>query len=161
MAASTPDISDIFNMSQGLHGYLRVPKDGKVRKGWKQQWAILRELKVYIYDNEEAMEMSNGVFCFDVTSDIFHVSTVTQKEVIHASSKDIDSIFKIVSSSVLPTRRTLKQDPNVKKLAADIKIEENIIAAKERILAITQRLFGICPFLAIAFSTTSFDVLKH
>ncbi|KAI8847441.1 hypothetical protein BC829DRAFT_418437 [Chytridium lagenaria] len=141
---SDPVINIDFDFSGGLRGFLKVPKGGKVKKGWRIRYAVVREYKLYMFDKDKDYELSDSAVIADLRADLFLVRTVNQNELIHASAKDIDCIFKIqftqsdangggsstnISTSEL-TRRILK-------LKGDIQHEEKIQIAAERILNVT------------------------
>jgi hypothetical protein len=90
--------------SDGLAGWLKIPKGGKVKKGWLMCFGVVKEYHLIILEtrpgaeNPHPAELNN----IDICSDIFLAAPVSQNELIHASSKDIDLIFKIqVSSSII------------------------------------------------------------
>ncbi len=72
-----------------------MPKGGKVRKGWAQKFAVTRDFQLYLFEREKDAESLPGTPLADLQQDIFYVRTVTQDELIHASAKEIDCIFKI------------------------------------------------------------------
>ena len=86
-------IGDLF--SGVLHGYIKMPKGGKVRKGWTQKFAVVKDYQLYLFEREKDVESLPGTPLADIRQDIFYVRTITQDELIHASAKEIDCIFKI------------------------------------------------------------------
>lgn len=45
-----------YNLAEGMSGYLKIPKGGRVKKGWKTQFAIVKDFKLYILENESEAE---------------------------------------------------------------------------------------------------------
>ncbi|KAJ3225720.1 Serine/threonine-protein kinase MRCK alpha [Clydaea vesicula] len=101
-----------FDTSEGLKGWLKIPKQGKVKKGWKRVYAVVRDYKLYTYEKEKDAEenpISKALDVIDLRSDAFYAKKVTQAELIHASSKDIDSVFKLHFSTVKRSRKESRE----------------------------------------------------
>lgn len=45
-----------FIPAEGLAGWLKVPKGGKVKKGWKLQYGVVNNLQLYIFENDRMAE---------------------------------------------------------------------------------------------------------
>lgn len=43
----------MYDFSEGLKGWLKIPKGGKVKKGWKKVYAIVQDYKIILYDKEK------------------------------------------------------------------------------------------------------------
>ncbi|KAI8909856.1 hypothetical protein DFJ77DRAFT_512718 [Powellomyces hirtus] len=143
---------DVLNMRQGLSGWLKVPKGGKVKKGWKLRYAVVRDLRVYMYDRDKDVGTMDGNLIADLRCDIFIAKIVAQNELIHANGKDIDCIFKIQSASLighshdsnnntshtsLASAKDIGQDPTlalrrITKLSGEIALEEKMLQAAEK-----------------------------
>jgi serine/threonine protein kinase len=94
----------LFMTSDELSGWLKLPKGGKVKKGWIVCFGIVKEYQLNILETKPDAKTPNPIELntIDIRSDIFLASPVSQNELIHASSKDIDLIFKIqVSNSMI------------------------------------------------------------
>ena len=84
----------------GLSGFVKVPKGGKVKKGWKRLFLAVSENQLYSYETvEDFNSAANGTKICDLTCEIFVARSVSQNELIHANAKDIDMIFKIQAFS--------------------------------------------------------------
>ncbi|KAH6563038.1 hypothetical protein BASA50_002666 [Batrachochytrium salamandrivorans] len=132
---------DLFNPGDVLRGWLKIPKGGKVKKGWKLQFAIVRELKIYIYEREQDVDSLPGTQIIDIMSDIFLAKAVSQNEVIHANGRDIDLIFKIQAwtsgGTMSEESETYEIQQRVQKLQIDIELEVKMQKAAEKILSVT------------------------
>ncbi|KAI9341283.1 hypothetical protein DFJ73DRAFT_945783, partial [Zopfochytrium polystomum] len=131
-----------FDSSIPLKGLLSLPKGGKVKKGWKPHFAIVRDWKIIVFDKEKDIETSEGTVFADLRSDLFVVKSVSQNELIHASAREIDSIFKVrcaakVASS--PATTMSRGDLSRRKitLEREIALEQKLKQAAERMLAIS------------------------
>ncbi|KAJ3304294.1 hypothetical protein HDV03_002909 [Kappamyces sp. JEL0829] len=89
-------VLDFFNPIDGLHGLVKVPKGGKVKKGWRLIYLAFCEDKLISYENHDdySRELNGTVLC-NISCDIFVARSVSQNELIHANARDIDLIFKI------------------------------------------------------------------
>ncbi|KAJ3161729.1 CDC42 binding protein kinase [Geranomyces michiganensis] len=128
-------------MRQGLQGWLKVPKGGKVKKGWKMRYAVVRDLRLYMYDKDKDVGIMDGNLIADLRCDIFIAKIVAQNELIHANGKDIDCIFKIQSASINGADTTLKKNQadkeddllrRISKLSTEIALERKMLSAAEK-----------------------------
>lgn len=55
-----------FNPREGLKGWLKVPKGGRVKKGWRQRYAVVRDFKIYMYDRDKDVGTMEGSFIVDI-----------------------------------------------------------------------------------------------
>eukprot|EP00842_Homolaphlyctis_polyrhiza_P006316 jgi/Hompol1/6686/HPOL_005052-RA len=168
MTAKPGDIAvslDFFNPDEPLQGWLKIPKGGKVKKGWKLQYAVVREFKVFLYERDKDVDVTLGVPLVDITSDIFLAKAVSQNEVIHANGKDIDLIFKVQAWSAGTTEETANNTSDVlqriQKLQVDIDHEEKMQQAAEKILGVTTDTQKITVISQIDASNKRLRVLKH
>ncbi|KAJ3219933.1 Serine/threonine-protein kinase MRCK alpha [Dinochytrium kinnereticum] len=140
---SDPVLNVDFDFSGGLRGFLKVPKFGKVKKGWRIRYAVVREYKLYMFDKDRDYEVSDAAVVADLRADLFLVRSVNQNELIHASAKDIDCIFKLQftqtsgSSASSGNISTTDLTRKILKLKGDIQHEEKMQLAAERILNVT------------------------
>ncbi|XP_065178969.1 serine/threonine-protein kinase MRCK beta-like [Sycon ciliatum] len=77
-------------------GWVKVPKPGGVKRGWTRHYAVVCDLKVFLY--EFATDRASGTsiaHVFDIRDPNFSVSSVQESDVIHAPPRLIPSIFKI------------------------------------------------------------------
>ncbi|KAJ3028534.1 UNVERIFIED_CONTAM: hypothetical protein HDU68_001467 [Siphonaria sp. JEL0065] len=127
-----------FDSTYNLRGLLKTPKDGKVKRGWKQKFAVLRDFKLYIYDRERDVDTHDGLLVADLRSEVFVVKPVPQNELIHTTAKQIECIFKIQCSSKRiseidsQTNTSIELTKSIEKLQQDIKHEEMMQNAVER-----------------------------
>ncbi|KAJ3086228.1 hypothetical protein HK102_013395 [Quaeritorhiza haematococci] len=157
-------LSDIpvmyFDPTEGLKGFLKVPKE-KVKKGWARKYALVRDFQLYLYAHEKDAENGvNPTSVINIKTEFFLAKPVAQNELIHASSKDIDSIFSIASGklhhvSTEPTHTSEQGtlvsshstatlgsatvpdlQKKITKTQADIALEEKMNKATERILEV-------------------------
>ncbi|KAJ3328503.1 CDC42 binding protein kinase [Blyttiomyces sp. JEL0837] len=131
-----------FEFSGDLRGYVKIPKGGKVKKGWKSCYAIIREYKLYTYEREKDVDAKDVPFVVDLRAELFVVKGVAQNELIHASSKDIDCIFKIQFStdsngSNNISIATPEIPRKIVKLQAEIHHEEKMQQAAEKLLSVS------------------------
>ncbi|KAJ3131791.1 Serine/threonine-protein kinase MRCK alpha [Physocladia obscura] len=135
-----------FDSSYVLRGYLKIPKDGRVKRGWKQKYAIVKNFKIYIFDREKDSETTEGILIADIRSDVFFAKPVRQNELIHTSAKQIDCIFKVQSSfhdksdkNHSKTYSSFDMTKNIEKLEKAIQDEEQIQHAVEKMMqAVTE-----------------------
>lgn len=110
-------------------GYVRIPRQGGVRKGWLRIYVVVCDFKLFLYDiNSEtsgsssssvslvgsssgysredsitAKTSSGGVSVsriIDLRDENFSVTSVLENDVIHASRTDISCIFRLSSSMI-------------------------------------------------------------
>ncbi|KNC96665.1 AGC/DMPK/GEK protein kinase [Spizellomyces punctatus DAOM BR117] len=148
-----------FNPKEGLKGWLKVPKGGKVKKGWKQRYAVVRDFKIYMYDRDKDVGSIEGSLVVDIRSDIFIAKVVAQNELIHANSKDIDCILKVhavnqdqigqistrATSSITNESGTEQNDTvavqrKISKLDGEIALEEKMLQAAEKMWSLSSEL---------------------
>jgi Protein kinase domain len=60
-------LEPIFNINDGLSGWIKVPKGGKVKKGWKLHFAIVKEFQMHVFENDSQPEHATGIFIVDIT----------------------------------------------------------------------------------------------
>ncbi|KAJ1562715.1 hypothetical protein HK405_008720, partial [Cladochytrium tenue] len=136
-----------FDFMNPIKGHVSLPRSGRVRNGWVLQFAVLREHKLFIYDREEDFDAGgNEKLLVDVRADIFIVKAVAQNELIHATAKDIDSIFKILSAS-RPKSTSLKRagqlsDLSDRELKLRILKNESDVAHETRIRSATEKMLS-------------------
>ncbi|XP_019870807.1 serine/threonine-protein kinase Genghis Khan isoform X2 [Aethina tumida] len=86
-------------------GYVKVPKQGGVKKGWVRQFVVVCDFKLFLYDistDRNALPSVHVAQVLDMRDPQFSVSSVKDSDVIHANKKDIPCIFKITSSLMEP-----------------------------------------------------------
>lgn len=133
--------SELFNPADGLRGWVKVPKGGKVKKGWKKIFLLVKEFKVYSYESIEEIETTIGTVVFDLHCEVFVGRPVSQNELIHANAKDIDSIFKIQSYTASlkngNSEENIDKKERIAKLTTTITLEEKMLEGLNKILAVT------------------------
>lgn len=86
-------------------GYVKVPKQGGVKKGWVRQFVVVCDFKLFLYDisaDRNALPSVHVAQILDMRDPQFSVSSVRDSDVIHANKKDIPCIFKITTSLMEP-----------------------------------------------------------
>lgn len=98
-------------------GYVKVPKQGGVKKGedvnvdvlfvvmivclclgWVRQFVVVCDFKLFLYDisaDRNALPSVHVAQVLDMRDPQFSVSSVKDSDVIHANKKDIPCIFKV------------------------------------------------------------------
>ncbi|GJQ77807.1 putative protein serine threonine kinase [Trypoxylus dichotomus] len=112
-------------------GYVKVPKQGGVKKGWVRQFVVVCDFKLFLYDisaDRNALPSVHVTQVLDMRDPQFNVNTVKDSDVIHANKKDIPCIFKITTSFLEPPGPR-----NVTLMLADTEGEKNkwVVALSE------------------------------
>lgn len=82
-------------------GYVKVPKQGFIKRGWQRQFVVVCDFKLFLYDEERSGQPSVCVTqVLDMRDPEFSVSTVRENDVIHANKKDVPCIFRITTSLI-------------------------------------------------------------
>ncbi|XP_044731318.1 serine/threonine-protein kinase Genghis Khan isoform X2 [Chrysoperla carnea] len=84
-------------------GYVKVPKQGGVKKGWIRQFVVVCDFKLFLYDISPDRNALPSVWVsqvLDMRDPEFTVSGVRESDVIHAAKKDIPCIFRITTSLI-------------------------------------------------------------
>ncbi|XP_053892106.1 serine/threonine-protein kinase MRCK gamma isoform X1 [Malaclemys terrapin pileata] len=108
----TMGVNPVTGTGTAFEGYLSVPKPAGVKKGWQKAFAIVSDLKLFLYDVPEGRGSQCGVNVMqvvDMRDEQFSVTSVLASDVIHASNKDVPCIFRITSSQLAtpPTTSSL------------------------------------------------------
>ncbi|RKO95373.1 hypothetical protein CAUPRSCDRAFT_12927, partial [Caulochytrium protostelioides] len=107
-----PEYTGTFSANEPICGWVKTPKGGKVKKGWKLNYAVLKDNQLMLFEREKDVGVLDGIVVADLRTPLFIVRAVSQNELIHANSKDIDCIFKIQSSRF--------DDPTMKSLPSNL-----------------------------------------
>ncbi|XP_064621934.1 serine/threonine-protein kinase MRCK alpha-like isoform X5 [Lineus longissimus] len=86
-------------------GYVKVPKPGGIRRGWMKQFIVVCDFKLFLYDINPDRNGQTCVYVsevLDMRDEEFEVSSVHDQDVIHATKKDIPSIFRVTTSEMNP-----------------------------------------------------------
>lgn len=83
-------------------GYVKVPKQGFIKRGWIRQFVVVCDFKLFLYDEERnngqpSVQVSQVL---DMRDPEFSVSMVRETDVIHANKKDVPCIFRITTSLI-------------------------------------------------------------
>ena len=83
-------------------GYVKVPKQGFIKRGWIRQFVVVCDFKLFLYDEERnngqpSVQVSQ---ILDMRDPEFSVSMVRETDVIHANKKDVPCIFRISTSLI-------------------------------------------------------------
>uniref|UniRef100_A0A674I514 non-specific serine/threonine protein kinase n=1 Tax=Terrapene triunguis TaxID=2587831 RepID=A0A674I514_9SAUR len=108
----TMGVNPVTGTGTAFEGYLSVPKPAGVKKGWQRAFAMVSDLKLFLYDVPEGRGSQCGVNVMqvvDMRDEQFSVTSVLASDVIHASNKDVPCIFRITSSQLAtpPTTSSL------------------------------------------------------
>jgi len=82
-------------------GYVKVPKQGVVKRGWVRQFVVVCDFKLFLYDisaDRCAQPSVQVAQVLDMRDPEFSVSIVRENDVIHAQKKDVPCIFRITTS---------------------------------------------------------------
>ncbi|CRL04166.1 CLUMA_CG017277, isoform A [Clunio marinus] len=82
-------------------GYVKVPKQGVIKRGWIRQFVVVCDFKLFLYDisAERGAQPSIQVAqVLDMRDPEFSVATVRENDVIHANKRDVPCIFRITTS---------------------------------------------------------------
>jgi hypothetical protein len=66
----------VYDFSDGLKGWLKVPKGGRIKKGWKRVYAVVQDYKIYLYDKEKDADDTavKPLEVFDLRFDYYYLS---------------------------------------------------------------------------------------
>ena len=83
-------------------GYVKVHKQGVIKRGWIRQFVVVCDFKLFLYDEERnngqpSVQVSQ---ILDMRDPEFSVSMVRETDVIHANKKDVPCIFRISTSLI-------------------------------------------------------------
>lgn len=79
-------------------GYVKVPKQGVIKRGWVRQFVVVCDFKLFLYDisaDRSALPCVNVSQVLDMRDTEFAVTSVRESDVIHAAKKDVPCIFKV------------------------------------------------------------------
>lgn len=82
-------------------GYVKVPKQGVIKRGWIRQFVVVCDFKLFLYDitAERGAQPSIQVAqVLDMRDPEFSVAMVRENDVIHANKRDVPCIFRISTS---------------------------------------------------------------
>ncbi|KAJ3415027.1 Serine/threonine-protein kinase MRCK beta [Chytridiales sp. JEL 0842] len=133
-----------FDVNTELRGTLKVPKSNKVKKGWISKIAVVRDFKLYVCDREKEADCEDGALVVDLRADMFVAKRVTQNELIHVSSRDIDNIFKIQFVGVSEGSKAAHLSPS--DISKEIVKLQNQIENEEKMRSSLEGLFHIATF---------------
>ncbi|KAJ3388338.1 Serine/threonine-protein kinase MRCK beta [Entophlyctis sp. JEL0112] len=128
-----------FDVSYVLKGFLKMPKGGKIKRGWVQKFVILKDARLFVYENEKESEGIGGEFIADLRSSVFIAKSVHQNELIHTSAKQIDCIFKVQSTFACNNENPASELSQV-NLAKKINLLQQEIEQEEAMLLGIQKM---------------------
>lgn len=146
------ELNIVYNPSEPLAGWLKVPKSQKsIKHGWDKRYAVVKDFKILFF--ESIKDSESNINCkeeLSLTCDIFNVQTVVSKELIHAQPKEIKCIFKIHTTNVgNESQHSLKDSyiesaslselqKHLAKLQGEVEKEENIHGGFEKMVSAYQ-----------------------
>merc|ERR1719223_1413594 len=85
-------------------GRLWLPKPQGVKKGWLKCFGAITGNRFFVFiiseDRKAPLINCQAAFSFDLREECFSVETVRPEDAIHANKKEIESIFRLRSTSV-------------------------------------------------------------
>ncbi|KAJ8309235.1 hypothetical protein KUTeg_014109 [Tegillarca granosa] len=96
---------DVYKgIGTAYEGYVRVPRQGGIKKGWTRQFVVVCDFKLFLYDILPDRNMPSNIVhqVLDMRDEEFTVSPVLPSDVIHANKKDIPCIFRVTTSEMNP-----------------------------------------------------------
>lgn len=125
-----------------MYGKIKIPKSGKVKKGWVESYMVFDNNELRYWSSEDSYNSGkDGKLICSLVCEIFVARSVSQNEVIHASSKDVEKIFKIQSDSSLEFEGLSpdidEKEVKLEKIRENIELEEKMLAGVTKILSLT------------------------
>ncbi|KJE91706.1 Cdc42-binding protein kinase beta [Capsaspora owczarzaki ATCC 30864] len=93
--AKNPRVDPLHGIGTAIQGFLRVPKPGGVRKGWRKQFFVVSDFKIHVFGGDGDRHQQELAAIIDIRDREFILQSVKQEEVIHANRKDVPNIFRI------------------------------------------------------------------
>jgi serine/threonine-protein kinase MRCK len=84
-----------FGLGRIIDGWLRLPKPGGVRKGWRRHWVVLYESQLCVFGPEGERGETEVQQVMNLAHPSFAMQQVKQTELIHANASDIPRIFQL------------------------------------------------------------------
>lgn len=84
-------------------GYVKVPKQGVIKRGWTRQFVVVCDFKLFLYDisaERGALPSLQVNQVLDMRDPEFSVQSVRENDVIHANKRDVPCIFRITTSLI-------------------------------------------------------------
>jgi serine/threonine-protein kinase MRCK len=130
---------EYFNPIDGLFGEIRVPKGGKVKRGWSVCFLAVVKNSLCTFPTEEAfLTGKERTLICNLSCEIFVARSVTQNEVIHANANEIERIFKIQSDNANDVNEIYdERNAKIKSLKESIELEEKMLEGVNKILSVT------------------------
>eukprot|EP01137_Pigoraptor_chileana_P011112 Opistho-2@61473 len=92
-----------------MEGFLRVPRPGGVRKGWRRHYVVLAGAQMLLFNGEDQKQGQEIISTIDLRASDFRVENVSHADVIHANRKEIPLIFRVVYSTETSKRQIFFQ----------------------------------------------------
>ncbi|XP_060106222.1 serine/threonine-protein kinase MRCK gamma [Heteronotia binoei] len=99
----TMGVNPTTGTGTAFEGFLSVPKPAGVKKGWQRAFAVISDFKIFLFDVPEGKTWQCDVGVMHVTDmrdENFSVAPVLASDVIHANSKDVPCIFRVMASQL-------------------------------------------------------------
>ncbi|KAL8183909.1 UNVERIFIED_CONTAM: hypothetical protein K2H54_001008 [Gekko kuhli] len=99
----TMGVNPTTGTGTAFEGFLSVPKPAGVKKGWQRAFAVISDFKIFLFEVPEGKTWQCDVGVMHVTDmrdENFSVAPVLASDVIHANSKDVPCIFRVMASQL-------------------------------------------------------------
>ncbi|XP_054846655.1 serine/threonine-protein kinase MRCK gamma isoform X2 [Eublepharis macularius] len=99
----TMGVNPTTGTGTAFEGFLSVPKPAGVKKGWQRAFAVISDFKIFLFDVPEGKTSQCDVGVMHVTDmrdENFSVAPVLASDVIHANSRDVPCIFRVMASQL-------------------------------------------------------------
>lgn len=94
-----------------FQGKFWLPKPQGVKKGWLKFFGAISGNRFFLFsflEGKTPVISCHAVYCFDLRDELFSAEGVRQNDVIHASKKEIDCIFRVRATAIHRTTSTVK-----------------------------------------------------
>jgi len=93
---------DFHFTSTGVEGHLKVPKDGRIQKGWTKKHVVIKDYQLYIFEKEKDKERaSQSDIVIDLRWSLF-LCKEGNETTVKDKKEDMSIIFTIQAKAVTP-----------------------------------------------------------
>jgi len=101
-SGGTDKEKDFQFTATGIEGHLKVPKDGRISKGWSRRYAIIKDYQLFILEKEKDREKYPFTdVAVDLRWTLFQCAEATESSV-NAKKDEIMNAFTIHAKSTTP-----------------------------------------------------------